>query len=310
MRRRRFLTIFAAASAAALLPARSGQALTRWRGTALGAEAAIYIDHPRAEHIVARALAEIERLEDVFSLYRSGSEISRLNAAGSLSAPSFDMLQCLSLVSRIHRLTSGMFDPTIQPLWALYAHAAREGLGTRPSETEINAALSVVGWDNVRFDPTAVVIPNGGALSLNGIAQGYIADRVADLLRAEGLTGVLIDTGEIAALGRDPRGGAWQVELYAGDPLLRQTVDIVNAAVASSDPLGTVFDAAGAVGHILDPRTGRPVAERWRFVSVSAPQAAVADALSTAFCGMETQAITDALEGSDGARLLQLLAVG
>ena len=104
------------------------------------------------------------------------------------------------------------------------------------------------------------------ALTLNGIGQGYVADRVAALLEAEGLTNILIDTGEFRALGGHPQGGAWPVKLAQGG-----TVALRGRALATSAPLGTTFDQAGRIGHILDPRSGRPVAGVWQAVSVSAP---------------------------------------
>jgi thiamine biosynthesis lipoprotein len=66
-------------------------------------------------------------------------------------------------------------------------------------------------------------------------------------------------------------------------------------ALATSAPLGTVFDEAGQIGHILDPRTGLPAAAGWKQISVTAPSAAVADACSTAFCLMDREAIEGAL---------------
>lgn len=140
-------------------------------------------------------------------------------------------------------------------------------------------------------------------LSLNGVAQGYIADRVADLLRAEGLENLLINTGEYNAIGGHPQGGAWPVTLNDGQRLHPDAVRLENAALASSAPRGTTFDQSGQVSHILDPRTGLPATARWKLISVSAPRAGLADALSTAFCLMDRVAIETALAQFPGARL-------
>jgi thiamine biosynthesis lipoprotein len=122
------------------------------------------------------------------------------------------------------------------------------------------------------------------ALTLNGIAQGYIADRVAEMLASEGLSNILIDTGELRALGDQPQGGAWPVKLAQGGE-----VSLAARALATSAPLGTVFDTAGSLGHILNPKTGKTAAPRWRGISISAPSAALADGLSTAACLMNSQ---------------------
>ncbi len=283
MHRRRFLTITAGAACAGLIPAGPASSLTRWQGVALGAEASITLDHPEADRLIAAARAEIDRLENIFSLYRASSALSRLNTAGSLSAPPFELLECLSLAARVHATTSGAFDPTIQPLWALYAeHAAGGGTDLPPIAARAQV-LERVGWPAVHLDAAEIRLGPGAALSLNGIAQGYIADRIVALFRAESLSDVLVDAGELRAIGGDPRGGPWRVQLRGDADPAGRPVDLADAALATSAPLGTVFDAAGSIGHILDPRNGLPAPNRWRLVSVSAPQAALADALSTAF---------------------------
>lgn len=302
--RRRFLTIAAAAATVAGRPAAAAP-LHRWRGQALGAQASITLAHPQAERITAMALAEIARLEEIFSLYRPHSAISRLNATGRLQAPPFELLECLGLAGAVHRATGGLFDPTVQPLWAAWASA--QARGGAPDAAVLATARAAIGWGRVRLDAAAITLDPGMALTLNGIAQGYVADRIADLLAGEGLTDVLIDTGEMRALGGHPDGGAWDVGLRAGDALLPRRVDLRDRALASSAPLGTVFDAAGQLGHILDPRSAEPAPGRWSLVSVAAPRAALADALSTAFCLMERSAITAALARFPQAELVALV---
>jgi thiamine biosynthesis lipoprotein len=153
-----------------------------------------------------------------------------------------------------------------------------------PDAQVIEAARALTGWAGVSLAAGRVSLRPGMALTLNGIAQGYIADRIAGLLAAEGLQDILIDTGEFRALGQQPQGGAWPVALAQGG-----TVALTSRALATSAPLGTFFDAAGTLGHILDPKTGLTAAPRWRGVSISAASAALADGLSTAACLMETR---------------------
>ncbi|SOC16993.1 FAD:protein FMN transferase [Rhodobacter maris] len=296
--RRRFLTITAGLAGLGLAPARAE--IHEWRGIALGASARILIAHPEAEAITAAAAAEIARLETVFSLTRADSALMRLNASGRLDDPPFELLDCLALCDAVHAATAGAFDPTVQPLWALYAE--RFSAGRAPSRAEIAQVLPRIGWGRVEVDSSCVTLAPGQALTLNGVAQGVIADRVAGLLRARGLSDILIDTGEFHALGGRPGGGGWPVRLAAGGE-----VELTNRGLASSSALGTSFDAAGRVGHILDPRTGQPAPPRWRLVTITAPQAGLADALSTAACLMpETADILAALAGFEGARLEHL----
>lgn len=304
--RRRFLSISAAAIAVGG-PACAGT-LRQWRGIALGAEASITLLHRDADRLIKVAVDEIDRLEDVFSLYRAESALSRLNRDGVLDAPDFDLLECLGVCAEIHEATGGLFDPTIQPLWALYArHYTADA---PPSSEEIAAARKLAGFSELHFDARSIRLTRSGmALSLNGIAQGYIADRVAERLRAEGLTDVLVNTGELQAVGTVPNGAGtgWPVSLDMGGKLRRDAIVLRDRALASSAPLGTVFDAAGRVGHILDPRSGVPSDAGWRLVSVSASRAAVADGLSTAGCLQTRKELTETISRFAGARLEYLV---
>jgi len=283
--RRRFLAISAASFAFA--GSSAAQPIYTWQGVALGARATLRLAHPDARAISVRVAAEISRLEDIFSLYRNDSALSQLNREGELQAPPFELLECLSLAGAVHKASGGRFDPTIQPLWASYAEASASG--ALPDDHAVTKARALTGWKHVALEPTVVTMRAGMALTLNGIAQGYIADRVAEMLSSEGLTNILINTGEFRAVGGHPDGGAWPVKLAAGGE-----VPLVTRALATSAPLGTTFDEGGLVGHILDPRTGLPSRANWREITVSAASAALADALSTAACLFQTRAEIDA----------------
>lgn len=299
--RRRFLAISAAAIA---LPSFSTAApVYTWQGVALGAKATLRLAHPDAKAISARVATEISRLEDIFSLYRSDSTLRLLSRTGLVQAPPFELLECLSLAGAVHAGSEGRFDPTIQPLWASYA--AGSATGEQPSEAALAQARALTGWERVTFDAEAVVLRPGMSLTLNGIAQGYIADRIAALLSAEGLSNILINTGEFRAVGTQPNGTAWPVKLAAGGE-----VPLASRALATSAPLGTTFDVDAEMGHILDPRTGRPARTPWREITVSANSAALADALSTAACLYESRAEIDAcLAGFQNVKVEAAVAV-
>ena len=275
-----------AAAAASRRPAAD---LHSWRGTALGARASLLIHHPQpseARRLSALALAEIERLEKVFSLYRADSALSELNRRGHVASPPLDLLVLLERARRWSEITGGAFDVTLQPLWALYANyfdapGADPG---GPESAQIEAARQLVDYRSVMLDSRRIELGRPGmAVTLNGIAQGYITDRVAALLRSEGLEKVLVDLGEIRALGSHPLGRPWRagIEDPAKPGRMAAEIEFADQALATSAVSGTLFDKAGAFHHLLDPRSGRP-ARGLASASVLAREASDADALSTA----------------------------
>ena len=219
--------------------------------------------------------------------------ITKIHVSDMGAAPGWDDPGAENwIAAAVHSATGGAFDPTIQPLWAAYAEAHAQGAA--PTEEALAEALSRTGWSAVSVSSARIGFDRPGmALTLNGIAQGYIADRVARLFEAEGLGNILIDTGELRALGGSPQGGDWPVTLASGG-----TVALRDRALATSAPGGTTFDSAGRVGHMIDPRTGRPARVSGRSVSVSAPTAALADALSTAACILDEPQRIDAALGA------------
>lgn len=272
--RRRFITLLAAATA---MPAAAEVPPVRWRGVALGAEAAITIHAPRRE--AERALREVRRVlrevEALFSLYDPASMLSRLNAQGHMEAPDRAFVDLLRIAGEVCEATGGVFDPTVQPLWqALAMDGDRE------------AAEALVGWDRVRQTPERVTLGPGQSLTLNGIAQGYATDLAAEALRAVGLTKVLVNIGEIGAIG-----GPFSIGISDSERGLIATRQISDRALATSSP--GALHLPGEQSHILHPQ--QPQGPRWATVTVEADRAAIADAASTAFCLMDRAAIAEAL---------------
>ncbi|MEQ1719270.1 MAG: FAD:protein FMN transferase [Hyphomicrobium sp.] len=289
MNRRRFLAISAAA---AVVPgaARASPAETlRWHGVALGAEASLTLHHTdKALGLAAldACLAEIARLEAIFSLFRPDSALQRLNTAGRIDDAPADLRILVSQALQMAERSAGAFDPTIQPLWSLYArHFATPGASQDgPNARDVEAAHSLTGWRKVVVDGASIRFAQPGmAMTLNGIAQGYITDRAGDVLRARGFENVLIDLGETLALGPKWDGSCWTVAI--ANPVQPHqhatTFPLTRGAVATSGGYGLAFNDAGRFTHILDPKSGAP-ALRWRSVTVMAQNAALADALSTA----------------------------
>ncbi|WP_395714058.1 FAD:protein FMN transferase [Reyranella sp.] len=286
--RRRAIAISAAAAGLELLPLRGPVAahdrLTSWRGVVLGAPASLQIHHGDpavARRLIELAVSEARRLEGIFSLYRPDSALVDLNRRGALAAPPGELVDLLQLCQRHHALTKGVFDPTVQVLWQLYSdHFANAGAGEGgPPQRVIDAALQRVGFGKVSVSRDRIVfVHRGMALTLNGIAQGYITDQVVALLRDHGIEHSLVDMGEIRAIGDRPDATPWKIGITGSD----DSITLVDQAVATSAGGGYRFDALGRFNHLFDPSTGRsPPPDR--SVTVVMPTATDADALSTAF---------------------------
>lgn len=300
--RRRAICIMAAATGLPLLGlggrVQAAVAAVTWRGRALGASATLILnleDRAEAARLVDRVVAEVSRLEQVFSLYRPDSTLSELNRTGAVAAPPAELVSLLEASRDVWEETNGAFDPTVQPLWMLYArHFSTAGADAAgPPEAEKRRSLSRVGFDKLKFNRDRVVFARPGmALTLNGIAQGYITDRIVDLLKNAGVANSLVSMGETRAIGSQGDGGPWRIGLAtsedAGTP--DSVLNLVNRAVATSSPDGFHFGGSDRFGHILDPLSGE-TPRLHRRVSVVAPTATVADAFSTAFSLMGTPAI-------------------
>jgi thiamine biosynthesis lipoprotein len=254
--RRRALSIVAGAGALLLIRRAAADALRlfEWRGTALGAEARITLyqrDETAATAAVRAAVDEVERLENEFSLYRPDSALMKLNRDGVLHRPSLDMLSLLQESHRFGELTGGAFDVTVQPLWQLYAghFAAHPNDVEGPSAAALRRTCRLVDFRRIGIEPGRITLPPGMAVTLNGIAQGYITDRIAELLRARGWTDVLIDLGELRGLGSHPDGRPWTIALpdprRAHAPVPRRFPGIEAWVVEADDRLGAARHRAG-----------------------------------------------------------------
>jgi thiamine biosynthesis lipoprotein len=307
--RRKFIVISGAAAGFALAPfgtsRKAADNLVEWSGMSLGAAATIRINHPDstvARRLIANVVREAQQLEAVLSLYQPESSLCELNRRKVLVAPPAALIDVLTLCDEAWRITRGMFDPTVQPLWQCYVdHFSRSGPASPgPSVDQKAKAIELVGWQKLGFDRNGIVFERRGmGLTLNGIAQGYITDRVVERLRNGGIENCLVDMGEIRGIGKRPDGQPWEVALENGPGKIEEERPerLLNKAIATSSATGFQFDAKGHCNHLFDPRNGI-CASPARTLSVTADTAAKADALSTAFSLMserEIRAVVQAL---------------
>jgi FAD:protein FMN transferase len=307
--RRRAFGIVAAAAGLPLMIAGlratvpAGQLFT-WQGEVLGGLAELslwHTDEAAARRAMRKVEAEIARYEGIFSLARAESEISRLNAAGSLARASWELRALMEEGRRFSVLSAGAFDMSVQPLWRLYeAHFWSGAAGEAGADDLLararDVAQALVDCREIEIGASRIAFARQGmAVTLNSLAQGFITDAAADLLRNEGFETAFVDLGEIRALGRHPDGRAWRVGIRDGRPAATAgaggaaveapvpAVELADAAMAVSGGYGTTFEPSGRFHHIFDPTTGDS-ARALIDAAVIGPRATIANGLSTALC--------------------------
>jgi thiamine biosynthesis lipoprotein len=291
--RRQLLLVMAGASGLAglglwdwMVEARaSGLKLVRRTARALGTDvtmAALHESRETAERAISAAFDELELIEDLMSLYRPESEISRLNRDGILANPHPYFVSVLEHAQRVSLETAGAFDVTVQPLWELYATSHSQG--RLPDDEAIETTRGRVDYRKLEVTPERVrLLGEGMAVTLNGVAQGFAADRVLATLRAHGVQNALVNTGELGAVGHKEDGESWTAAIQhprRADAFV-SLAKLDGRCMATSGDYETAFTADRSYNHIFDPATGRSP-QTFSSVTVVAPTGIDADALSTA----------------------------
>lgn len=295
-------------------------------------EMVLHGNHPTALRAAAEeALDEIERLEAQLSLYQPTSEISRVNARAAAGPVRVEpgMFRLLQRAQRLHAESDGAFDITVAPLMRCWGFMA--GTGRLPEPAELAEARAKVGMHLVALDEkdfTVQFTRAGVMLDLGAIGKGYALERAAELLIEAGVTTALLHggTSTVCALGAPPDSDCWKIAIEKPQPESRGPVGInVAASIERSDrtsllavvPLkneslsvsavwGKSFEAGGKTyGHVLDPRTGEPVAGAL-LAAVALPSATETDALSTALLTLGPAGLSQISRLREGMRALAL----
>ena len=259
--RRRTLQIIGAVGAGAMLPIAAlanTKVMSTWSGISLGADADIqlfYPDKSKARKLLKACLNEITRLEKLFSLYMPDSTVTALNKHGRVDNPPAEFVELLRQAQSYSKATDGAFDITVQ------------GFLKKPHSQHS------ASYHALRIEDDAIFFEKPNMqITLNGIAQGYITDKVTALLKREGIEHALVSLGEKYAIGTHPKGRSWRVGITGKSGY----VELNNQAIATS--------SNGDYQHIINPKTGQYA--RPQTTTVIASTATRADAMSTAFAVM------------------------
>jgi thiamine biosynthesis lipoprotein len=241
---------------------------------------------PQAANFERAAVEWVAAFEAKYSRFQPASLVSRINAAAGREWVQVDaeMEGLLQLCDTLHFMTQGVLDPTALPLLRLWDYKAEPP--RVPADSEIAAALALVGWKKVQRAAGKVFLPTPGmALDFGGFGKEYAVDVVAQLALDHGITSALVDFGhDLRALAAPPGRPAWHIGLEdpAKPGAAAGSIAVVGKGVASSGDYLRGFTVGGKrYGHIIDPRTGRPVANGCTQATVVAGTCLQAGVLST-----------------------------
>jgi FAD:protein FMN transferase len=284
--RRRFLQITAVATAVSGVWLAGGRlrlgqrvaAITETRalmGTVINL-AIVGADAQAARATIAAVFAEMERLIAAFDHRRPDSPLAILNRTGALSAPPAELVEVIERAQQYSAMTGGAFDISVKPLVDAYQAGIADAAAYR----------RLVNYREIQVSPAEIRLGTPGmALTLDGIAKGRVVDGATAVLQARGYENVLVEAGgDLMGLGRRADGAPWRVGInhprQAGGCLLR-VLPVSMQALATSGDYVYSFSQDYRQHHIIDPRTGLSPTDL-ASVTVMAPSAADADALSTA----------------------------
>ena len=265
------------------------------------------------------ALNEVGRLENILSIFRDDSNLSRMNRAvpGEWFKPDPDLWTILFKSLEYCRLTGGALDIAIGALWKTWGFHLKRG--RVPSGSEIEDALANSGFHNleIREDTREVrFLKPGMEVNLGGTGKGYALDRAAWMMENKVAGSFLLNAGFSTFYASGNISGSeegWKISIRGPDGENSGDCAVVrlkDQALATSGPGSQYFDEGGIrYCHILDPRTGRP-ASRWLSSTAVARSALEADALSTAFFVMEMREIEEYCEKVPGVGALLITGHG
>jgi thiamine biosynthesis lipoprotein len=267
----------------------------------------------RAQEAIGRAFGEMERLIGILSRHDPKSAVSYLNERGQIAGPPPEVSHLVSRSLLYHRWSQGAFDASVKPLIDLFESRQIGGNSGGLRDDDVLEALERVGSRYIDISARAVRFERPGmGITLDGIAKGYIVDRIADVLTRQGLESYLINAGgDIRTAGTKEKRRPWTVAVQ--DPAKKgdfpDVIRVRKAAIATSGSYEIHFDRQQILHHIVNSSTGAS-ADSNKSVSVIAPTALAADALATAVFVMEPTLALELIGSLRGCECLIIDTLG
>lgn len=234
----------------------------------------------------------LDELEALFSNWKQDSAVSRFNAATATEWQPVprELAEVVAFALELSRETDGAFDVTVEPLIDLWGFGAKGRVSEPPADVEIAAVKARCGWQKleVKLDPP-MLRKSEPSLQLNvsSLVEGYAVDDLVKRLYAQGIRDFLLDVGgELFASGVKPDGSQWHVGVQQPDSTKGEVVGampLLDKALATSGTYRQYFECGGRrYPHVVDARTGWPLAHATVSVSVVADSCFSADGWATA----------------------------
>ncbi|MEZ5921947.1 MAG: FAD:protein FMN transferase [Parvularculaceae bacterium] len=226
---------------------------------------------------------EARRIEEKYSRYRSDSVVSQINGSnGAEFVVDAETARLIDYADHCYGLSNGQFDITSGVLRRVWKF---DGSDRIPSPVDVNNIRKFVGWEKALWRSPAIILPEGMEIDFGGIGKEYAVDRVVSLLKEASAPAFLVNFGgDLRASGPRSNGELWRVAIESVmTPGAREGLLVIGAMAltTSGDARRYLLKDGVRYGHILDPRTGWPVKDPPRSVTVAAPTCTEAGLLST-----------------------------
>jgi len=261
--------------------------------TGMGTIVSITIFNPSKDHAeesIALAFEEIERLTKIMSRFDSSTPVALLNRDGFLTKVPPELSFVIKKSLQYHQISNGFFDITVKPVLDLLAQSFKDQKKVIENKEKITELLKLVDAKLISLSGNTVSFKKDGmGITLDGIAKGFIVDKAIETLMKQGIKHALINAGgDIRTIGDKGNNRPWKIAIE--DPLKKKNypdiVAITNRSIATSGNYEVFFDKEKIFHHIINPKTGlSPLINA--SVSVQAPTAIEADALSTTLFTLE-----------------------
>ncbi|WP_298189591.1 FAD:protein FMN transferase [Novosphingobium sp.] len=255
------------------------------RFTAMGTPCEVQVesrDRRLAAELARMGEVEARRIEEKFTRYKPTGVVWAINNAGGKPVEvDEETAGLLDYAAQVHALSAGRFDVTSGVLRRAWKF---DGSDRVPEHDAVAALMPLIGWQKVQWDRPRLTLPPGMEIDLGGICKEYAVDRAAMAIKAAADCPALVNFGGDLRTTRTKEAGRWAVAIESLDPAKASggLLQIGEGAIATSgDAKRFLLKAGKRYSHILDPRTGWPVENPPRSITVAARTCVQAGTLST-----------------------------